>query len=226
MENMENKEKVELGALTEDQKKALWEEMKLQEREKKILKQLEREAYIAIKDELVTDNFARLEGISEGLKSVKSQIFDGFQVLLNLKQQLYSISEDQMSKQLSHTFTLENGNKSIMLGQNVVDGWDTELAGVGVAKVNEWLASKLTDDNKMLVDMIRDLLRPSKEGVLKANRVLELAKRAREQGDEQLIDAVNMLQDAYRPVTTTTFVRAKFRNEQGQDEWLKLSMSN
>lgn len=219
-------ETINLGSMTQEQKQHLWNQMQAELRAAEIKKQEDKKSYEQLKDELVRDTFDRLSGVASGLSSVKCQTFDNFQILMDMKQALYEISDEQMERQGSHSFTSTDGSNTIMLGQNVVDGWDEDLAGAGVARVNDWLTSKLTNDNRVLVDMVRDLLRPSKEGTLKASRVLELSKRAQEMGDAQLTEAVAMLQEAYRPQKTSTYIKAKFRNNNGQDEWLNLSLSS
>ena len=66
----------------------------------------------------------------------------------------------------------------------------------GIDKVNDWLGKLAKDDESaILVGFIRDLLKPNKDGVLKANRVLELSKKADEIGDKELIEAVKIIRD-------------------------------
>jgi len=114
---------------------------------------------------------------------------------------------------------------SIIIGHNVIDRWD-ETVSAGVEFVNKWLNSLAKDDESaVLVDMIRDLMKPDKEGQLKANRVLELAKKADEIGNADLKEGVRIIRDAYRPAKTSTFLKAKYKDELGRDQWLPLSMS-
>lgn len=211
-----------LKQLTNEQISELKTQLKAEETAMELQKKEDKQAYNNLKEEVVFKSFLMLEKLAESLNEIKSGIFSDFAILLDLKQQIYTISDEQMEKQGCHSFTA--GNKTIMLGQNITDGWNDDIATAGIARVNDWLTSKTTSDNKVLVDMVRDLLRPSKDGVLKANRVLELSKRAAEIGDKELIEAVDILREAYRPKKTTSFVRAKFRNEQGIDQWLTLSM--
>jgi len=107
----------------------------------------------------------------------------------------------------------------------VVDGWDTDLANAGISGVNDWLAKRITEESKPFIDIIRDLLKPNKDGLLKAPRVLELHNQAEKIGDRELIEKVSMIKEAYRPAKTTTFVKAKFKDADGNNKWLSLSMS-
>jgi hypothetical protein len=74
--------------------------------------------------------------------------------------------------------------------------------------------------------MIRDLLRPDRNGMLKASRVVELYSRAVKINDEELIKHVQTIQEAYVPKKTTTFIKAKYKDDDGRDIWLNLSMSS
>jgi len=76
------------------------------------------------------------------------------------------------------------------------------------------------------VGMVRDLLKPNKEGVLKANRVLDLTRKADELGDPELIEAVKIIRDSHRPDRTSTYVKAMYKDEKGERQYLGLSMSS
>jgi hypothetical protein len=199
-----------------EEKKRTEHEVKVQERE--TLKQLQHE--------FVEKFFPKLTEIAGNLTLSKAEIFDSTSDILSLKKQVYGTSEEAFEKQQTHTLSNQKCDKTIIIGNNVVDGWDTDLVAAGVDGVNKWLTGKLTDSNQDLVDMIRDLLRPNKDGMLKANRVIELYNRAVKIGDSELIEHVQTLQEAYTPKKTSTFVKAKYKGENGQDIWLNLSMSN
>lgn len=184
----------------------------------------EKGAYDDLKEEVVSENFAFLKLISEGLTESKDRVFDNFKDLLDLKKSILGLTDADMERQQTHTFSTKSGLR-IIIGHNVIDGYDEELATAGVAKVNQWLDSQTTEENRVFVSIIRDLLRPNKDGVLKASRVIELGKRAKEIGDVQLIDAVGLLIESYQPKKTSTFVKASFKDSKGQTQWLALSMS-
>ncbi|MDR1182192.1 MAG: DUF3164 family protein [Bacteroidales bacterium] len=212
---LSKEERTELLKQLEEEKKA---EKKKREENKETLKELQHE--------FVEKYFPNLLRIEVEMSADKKTIFDGAAAIISLKKDVYGLTDEALSKQQSHTISNDDCSKTIIIGHNTVDGWDADLAASGIDKVNKWLEKQLKSNSKDLVDMIRDLLRPNKDGLLKANRVIELANRAGKIGDSELIEAVSEIQQAYQPKKTTTFVKAKYRNNAGQDVWLNLSMSN
>jgi hypothetical protein len=198
-------------------------EKKAQERKREAQ---ERETLKQLQHEFVERFFPKLTAVAENLTLSKAEIFDAADNVISLKKQVYKTSDEALERQQTHTLSTKNCDKTIIVGHNVVDGWDADLAAAGVDGVNRWLTGKLNDNNADLVEMIRDLLRPNKDGMLKASRVIELCNRAVKIGDEELIKHVQKIQEAYIPKKTTTFVKAKRKGENGQDIWLNLSMSN
>jgi hypothetical protein len=179
-----------------------------------------------LSNDYVTVNFVTLQALSLHMEEVKKQIVEDANVIISLKQEALNISEKEIQEQQSHTLSNYDCTKSIIIGHNVVDGWDMEIASAAVSRVKDWLSNQVNEANQPLVEMIRSLLRPNKDGILKANRVLELCSQAQQVGDVELVEATDMLKEAYIPRKTTTFIKAKFRNDHGQDVWLSLSMSN
>lgn len=211
--------------LTPEQKASLKAQLEAEERAEKDRKRMERNTYEDLRNAQVLSTFKQLQKISSELEQAKQRVFDEFSALLKMKQELFELTEEQMLSQGSHTFTSADGDVSVIIGHNVIDRWD-ETVSVGVERVNEWLKGLARDENSsMLVGMIRDLMKPNKEGVLKANRILDLSKKAAEIGDKDLIEAVDLIRDAYRPAKTSTYVKAKFKDDNGQTRWLPLGMS-
>jgi len=208
--------------LTAEQKQQFREEMEAEQRaEKEAAKKL-RADYEQLKNEQVMASFKRLQNVSSALTEEKVDIFNQFGSLLAMKKELYNLTEDQMDLQQSHTFTSADGRVSIIIGSNVIDRWSDDV-GVGIERVNQWIDSKIATPEDRAI--IRALMKTNSDGVLKASRVLDLAKHANERGDKELIDAVNFIRDQYCPEKTSTYVKAKFKNENDQWCWLALSMS-
>jgi len=217
---------MDIKDLTTEQKAELKRQWEEEERAEKERKKQDRETLKKLQDEYVKKYFPQLEEVANKLSALKAAMHEDASTILGLKKSVYSTSDEAFERQQSHSVSTLNFDKTILVGYNVVDGWDTDLAICGVDGVNKWLQKKLNDDNKELVDMIRDLLRPNKDGVLKANRVLELYNRATKIGDKELIESVANIQSAYIPKKTSTFIKAKQKNGSGEDVWLNLSMSN
>lgn len=216
---------MDINSLTPEEKAKLKQQLEADERAAKEQKKKERGTYEQLKDSQVRASFGQLQRISSELKVAKDKIFEQFKAILDMKKDLFVLTEEQMLTQGSHTFTTLDGECSVIIGHSVVDGW-SETVSVGIGKVNEWLAGKAKDEeSSMLVGMIRNLMKPNADGVLKASRILDLSKYAAELGDQQLIEAVELIRDAYRPKRTGTYIKARFKNDRGESVYLPLSMS-
>lgn len=211
--------------LTPEQKRQLMANLEAEFKAEEQRKRKEKQAYEAMRDKTVRQVYKKLEKLSETVLTAKNEAFGNFETILQLKKELFQVGDDRWQQQQSHTFTTDDGKLTIIIGHNVIDRWD-ETVSAGVELVNKWLTTLAKDDESaVLVDMIRDLLKPNKEGQLKANRVLELAKKADEIGNADLKEGVRIIRDAYRPAKTSTFLKAKYKDELGRDQWLPLSMS-
>jgi hypothetical protein len=213
---------IDINQLTAEQKQQLREQFEEEERAAKATAQKQRDYYEILKDEQVQATFKRLQNLSSTLEEEKIDIFNQFGSLIAMKKDLFHLSDEQMDLQQSHTFTNKSVDKSIIIGANVIDRWSDDL-NIGIARISEWLDKHIEEDQSR--EIIRALLRPDSNGILKANRILDLSKKAAEIGDKELIEAVNFIRDQYRPAKTSTYVKAKFLDSNRQWQWLALSMS-
>lgn len=213
---------IDLKKLSAEDKRALMEQLAAEEREKREAEQKLKEDYVALKNMQVHETFDRLKDVSAGLENEKRDVYEQFQVLIDMKMELFGLTDADIEMQQSHTFTNNAGDKSIVLGSNVVDGWTDEV-GIGIDGVNKWIDQRITDPKSH--GLLKAMLKPNKDGVLQANRVLDMSKEARKIGDKELIDWVVFIQEQWRPVKTSTYVKAKWKDANGHWQWLALSMS-
>lgn len=210
IENLSNDEKAKLLAELEADKQA--QEQK---------KQDDREAYKTLRDETVQAMFKDLQSISNDLMSAKARVFAGFNSIIELKDDLYKTKLDRNSD----TFTTSDGAVSIKLGNRVFEGWD-DTVEVGIGKVKEYLKTLAKDENSAnLVDTVMGLLAKDRKGNLKANKVLELEKLASKSGNEDFKEGLKIIKEAYRPTPSCQFVEVRYKDENGKEQSLPLSMS-
>lgn len=215
-------ETIDFTKLTPEQKRALRDQMDAEERAATDAARKMREDYETLKDEQVKVSFKRLQNISLALEEEKVDIFNQFGSLLAMKKELHNLTDEQMELQQSHTFTTSKNDVSLIIGSNAIDGW-TDDVNIGIQGINDWIDTKITDPDDRAI--IRTLLKPDKNGVLKANRVLELSNEAHKRGDKELIKHVDFVQSQYRPQKTSTYVKAKYKDANGVWQWLALTMS-
>lgn len=218
-------EPININDLTPEQRAVLLDQLRKDEEEAQRKRQRQQEAYDDLKETCIVELFDFLTGISDRLKEGKKRVFNAVEPLLELKKELHGLTVEDLAKQQSHTFTNRRATKSIITGYNVIDGWDEDLTAAAKARIDRWLTSKINKDNEMFVSMVRDLLNATGDGKLKASRVMELHNKAKQFGDRELIEALDLLQQGYKPVKTSTYVKAKYKDEKGVWKYVELSMS-
>lgn len=222
MSNQANEAQViDFDAMSPDQKNAMLLAAEKYKKEQESKKKADREAYAKLKDETVREKFAELSQISEKMLQTKAAIFQGFDTIIDMKDELYTVKSDRNSD----TFTTSDGSISIKLGNRTNEGWADEHE-IGISKVKEFLKTLAKDANSaMLVDTVMGLLAKDRKGNLKASKVLELEKLATESGDPSFLEGIKIIKDAYRPQVSCQFIEVRYRDENDKEQSLPLSMS-
>ena len=181
----------------------------------------EREAYTKLKDEAVGNFFSKLQKISQQLIETKKEVFEGFENIIDMKDELFKTKSDRQT----NTFTTEDGSISIKLGNRVNDGWADEHE-IGIEKVKEYLKTLAKDeDSADLIETIMKLISKDRKGNLKASKVLELEQLAQKRNNPTFTEGINIIKASYRPVPTCQFIEVKYKDELGKERSLPLSMS-
>lgn len=216
------KEKITLDKLSPEEKAALKKELEQEQKTESERIRKERAQYKQLVDEAVKVLFPVLKEVNKALADAKRYVYDNLDSLTKMKSELYDREDDQFS----HSFSSADGSITIIIGCNVSDGWD-DTVDVGIGKVNDYLQSLITDKkSKDLVDTVMKLLSKDSKGNLKASRVLQLKQLAEKNGDKKFMDAINIIQDAYKPVKSKEFVRCIYKNEKGENTILPLSITD
>lgn len=181
----------------------------------------ERATYKDVRDDAVRKLFEKLQDVSNTITQAKEEAFNEMKAIIELKNELFATKEDRNTD----TFTTSDGKISITLGNRVTEGW-ADTVEVGIVKVKNYLRTLAKDENSAdLVEIVMGLLAKDRKGNIKASKVLELKRHAEKSGDAEFLDGVSIIEDAYRPEPTRLFVSAKYRNEDGKEVNLPLSMS-
>lgn len=212
---------VDLSQLTAEQKNQLMKELAAEEANKKQRIKAERDNYKSLVHETVTNLFPTLVELSSTIRETKEFVFGELETIKRLKSELYGVKENQQSD----TFTSNDGKISIKLGYRVTENFDDTLHA-GVEKVKSYLATLAKDqDSAALVETIMDLLKKDAKGNLKANRVLELRKLANRVNNEEFSDGIRIIEESYRPNRSCNFIEARFKDDNGTEHSLPLSIS-
>lgn len=210
-----------MNNLTEEQKLAIYQEMKAKEAQAAQQEAQNREDYKRLASESVVKTFAIITNISNELALAKKRIYEEFQTIIDLKHELFKVK----SEQRSHTFMSDCGTLRITLGYNITHGYD-DTAGSGEAKIKQYLANMITDEkSEQLVGLITDLLSKDKAGNYNPANIIKLQNRAEQSGDALFIDGVHIIMKAYAPQPSKTYVRAEMKSELGAWTNMPLGMT-
>jgi hypothetical protein len=212
---------VDLSKLSSSDILALKKQLEKAEKQKKDEIKQQRETYKFIVSDTVADTFKPLVGLSKHILNVKKLVFDNFDAIIEMKEDIYGVKEGQQS----HTFTDSKSTISIKIGYRVTDGYDDTFS-TGIEKVKNYMA-RLTDTEgaEKFRKILSALLRTDAKGNLKPSRVMELRQYANEEQDEELNDGVRIIEDSYKPVKSCQFVEVKFKDDNNKWHSLPLSIS-
>lgn len=183
-------------------------------------KDQDRESYKELVAETVPNAMWKLCLASETLSNAKTEVFQFFEDILDLKNNVYGLKE----KQQSHTFSTDK--EEIQIGYRINDGWDDTVTA-GIEKVQNYISSLATnDETAVLVRMVFNLLKKDAKGNLKGSRVLELQKLTKDFNNEEFTDGVSIIAASYKPVRSSWFIEANLINKDGTKTSVPLSMSS
>ncbi|WP_347049396.1 DUF3164 family protein [Flavobacterium olei] len=180
----------------------------------------ERETYKKLVAETIPKALSKLQKTSEMIRNVKTETFQLFETILDLKNQVYGFKE----KQMSHTFS--NDNEEITIGYRINEGWDDTVT-IGIEKVQNFISSLSTSkETASLVKIVFNLLKKDAKGNLKGSRVLELQKLTKEFNNAEFSDGVEIIASSFRPIRSSWFIEASTINKNGTRTSIPLSMSS
>ncbi|KAA6347847.1 hypothetical protein EZS27_004712 [termite gut metagenome] len=159
--------------------------------------------------------------LSEDIKSTKDTVYSNFRSIIDMKTEVLQAVKDN---QRTHTFTNSKGDKRIILGVYVTDGY-RDTVEEGIAIVKEFIQSLAGENNSkaaLMVKMLLKLLSRNAAGELKASRITQIRKMAEESGNERFMQGVKIIEDAYQPSVSKNFIRAEVKNEKGA--WVNIPL--
>ncbi|KAA6343112.1 hypothetical protein EZS27_009178 [termite gut metagenome] len=162
-----------------------------------------------------------LRCLSEDIKSTKDTVYSNFRSIIDMKTEVLQAVRDN---QRTHTFTNSKGDKRIILGVYVTDGY-RDTVEEGIAIVKEFIQSLAGENNSkaaLMVKMLLKLLSRNAAGELKASRITQIRKMAEESGNERFMQGVKIIEDAYQPSVSKNFIRAEVKNEKGA--WVNIPL--
>ena len=168
-----------------------------------------RSSYTEMAESFINKTIKKLTPLSENIRRKKEDVLEELSALQKLKAELLDIDGKDMPK--SHTFTNKEGTRRVTVGVYETDNYD-DTVEEGIVIVKEYIESLAQDErSQQLVKMVMSLLARTANGALKASRVVRLHKLADESGDPRFIEGVRIIEAAYRPAISRTYIRCEVR---------------
>lgn len=218
MENQKN-----IVAMTSEEKE-LFELFKASQAKKAAEKKAkeDRELYRLMVDEEIECAISELKQLSCDIGVAKQKVFENFKSIISMKADILKLTRDD---QRSHTFTNSSGDKRIILGVYVTDGY-LDTAEDGVSIVKEYIESLANnEETQYLVRIVLRLLSRDAKGTLKASRIVQLRKLAEETGNERFLEGVRIIEEAYQPAISRQYIKAEAKDENGVWRNIPLGMT-
>ena len=182
-----------------------------------------RDDYREMVDDAIESMMPGLRTMSECLTNHKKKVFEEFSAILEMKAEMFKMEKGEDLNNQSHTFTNSKATMRIVLGHYVTDGY-LDTADEGIAKVQQYISSLASDDkSQALVDMVMRLLAKDAKGTLKASRIIQLRKMAEKSGAPEFIEGVKIIEEAYQPQTSRTYLKAYVKDEK-TNAWVQLPL--
>ena len=196
---------IDINALSPEEKKALKasleaerkEELRVERENKELLKQLENDVVLGQIDFFI-DKRQDIEDRIENL-------FKNIETAIDLRAQVYG---NKKREQDSHTFTLDDGSASIKVGFNVRPSFNGTEAE-GIVKIQQYMSSLAgdTENEKILMDMIKIFLKTDSQGNYDPKKVREL-NSVRDRANSELFNAgMDIINDAMIDIRTSRYAR-------------------
>ncbi len=168
-----------------------------------------RDNYAKMSESFIAKTMRSLTPLSDQIRKKKAEVLEEASALQSLKAELLEIDGKNMPK--SHTFTNGKGTQRVTIGVYETDAYD-DTVEEGIAIVKEYIEGLASDEkSQQLVKMVLSLLQRTQNGALKASRVVRLHKLADESGDQRFIEGVKIIENAYRPAVSRTYIRCEKR---------------
>lgn len=176
----------------------------------------------AMTDDVMEEAVQELQSCNAKLAECKKRIIDTFSTLMELRKE---VNESEGKKeQDSFMFTNSEGTLRIRIGYNMNDNYLDQVEE-GIAKVKEYLQSLAKDEtSEELINLVLRLLARDQKGNLKASRVIQLGQIAEKSGNENFIEGIRIIREAYRPTRSKLFVRCSIK-ENSEKGWEDLALS-
>ncbi len=212
---------IDIKALTPEQRRALAEQLKADEKTAKEKRAADLKALDELAAGTLPESMRILREASQTLEQAKAKVFSDFEIYLKQKIETIGIKSNQQS----HTIT--SGGESIRLGYRITDGYG-ENASYGIAMIHKFIGTLGKDENsKKLLSMIYRLLQRNGKGDLDSKKVLELRQIAdKDFPDTDFQRGVELIQAEYKPKLSKWFIEASYTDKTGIEKNLPLSITS
>lgn len=174
--------------------------------------------YQAEKEAFVNDTVKDFEELNEALIEFKKETFDEAE---RLQKTMFDLFKVEQKDSKSFSITNENKTRKLTFSKGEVFAFN-ETAEAGIELLHEVLKNKFEKRNKTMYKIIEKLLSKTKEGDYDPKMLVKLRKFEEDINDPNFSKALDILNNAQEVNSTSKYVRAYNKNENGK--WVDITL--
>lgn len=179
-----------------------------------------RKAYDKLRDSYLDTVFGKMEELSEQLTAFKTE---SVKLGIELHGKMYEAYGREPKDGIdSYTLTSEDGTRRVVIERQWRCEYD-ETAEVAITKLKEVLRDKFANRNNAMYSMLERVLLRNNKGDYDERLVAKLRAEEDKVNDPRFTEALSMLANAYKPVSSQTYIRAYRKDDTGK--WSDITMN-
>ena len=196
---------ITLKDLTPEQKKAIAQELKEEEKAAKAAKATNKESLKKLENEVAVKHVGFFIFNRNDIEKGIVELFKDLEPIIDLRCEVYG---NEKREQDSHTLTLDDGTASIKVGWNVRPSFSGTEAE-GIVKIRQYMASLAgeSENEKVLMDMLQIFLKTDSQGNYDPKKVRELNSMRDRAKSDLFNEGMDIINESMIDIRTSRYVR-------------------
>lgn len=196
---------ITLKDLTPEQKKAIAQELKEEEKAAKAAKATNKESLKKLENEVAVKHVGFFIFNRNDIEKGIVELFKDLEPIIDLRCEVFG---NEKREQDSHTLTLDDGTASIKVGWNVRPSFSGTEAE-GIVKIRQYMASLAgeSENEKVLMDMLQIFLKTDSQGNYDPKKVRELNSMRDRAKSDLFNEGMDIINESMIDIRTSRYVR-------------------
>lgn len=198
-------ETITLKDLTPEQRKAIAQELKEEEKAAKAAKATNKESLKKLENEVAVKHVGFFIFNWNDIEKGIVELFKDLEPIIDLRCEVFG---NEKREQDSHTLTLDDGTASIKVGWNIRPSFSGTEAE-GIVKIRQYMASLAgeSENEKVLMDMLQIFLKTDSQGNYDPKKVRELNSMRDRAKSDLFNEGMDIINESMIDIRTSRYVR-------------------